>query len=331
MDAQNEARSDTIFVSANYVRAILSQLASVLDEQPPDLALRHLVQTLADSDALEVQLPVFLELVAMLDRVVGKHWPLEAASAWRSPMHGLLDTAVQSSKKIDDALDVLMRFGRVRAPFGHFRERRTRSGYALIVVPDHAMLPALWDTMSMIIALSGAALLESLLGERGRAVVLNFPWQRPGFASQLEASFQGRIIYGAPECSFVVPDDLLKLPSPFADPRVNATASAYLESATKGSKGGATFVESVRKLIDACQKERPNAETMSRQLGMSRSTFTRRLKANGHSFRILCDEQRKAHADKLYLKGLDRYSIAETLGYADPTSLSRARRRWLQR
>jgi hypothetical protein len=172
MDTQTKARSDTIFVSANYVRAILSQLASALDKRPPDPALRHLVQTLADSDALAVQLPVFLELVARLDRVVGKQWPIEAASAWRSPMHGLLDTAVQSSQKVDDAMEVLLRFGRVRAPFGQFRERRTKTGYALIVVPDHAVPAEHWETISMIIALSGAALLESLLGERGNVPAL---------------------------------------------------------------------------------------------------------------------------------------------------------------
>lgn len=328
MDVRVEIRSDTAFISANYVRAILSYLSNALEKRPPDPAVRHYVQTLADSDALEIELSVFMELVAALDRVIGKHWPIEAAAAWRAPMHGLLDTAFQSSQKVDDALDVLLRFGRVRAPFGQFRERRTKAGYALIVVPDHAVPAELWGTISMIIALSGAALLEALLGEPCSAVVLNFPWQRPDFAGQLETCVRGRVIYGAPECSLVVPHDLLKMSSPFADPRVNATASAYLENAAKGNSDGANFVETVRSLIDARQKERPNADTMSRQLGMSRSTFTRRLKANGHSFRTLCDEQLKGRADTLRQKGFHRDAIAETLGYADPTSLSRARRRW---
>jgi AraC-like DNA-binding protein len=111
---------------------------------------------------------------------------------------------------------------------------------------------------------------------------------------------------------------------------VNATASAFLENAAKPSGDGSAFVETVRNLIDACQKERPNADTMSRRLGISRSTLARRLKQKGHSFRTLCEEQHKVRADKLYITGMHRDAIAETLGYADPTSLSRARRRWAE-
>ena len=73
----------------------------------------------------------------------------------------------------------------------------------------------------------------------------------------------------------------------------------------------------------------PNAVTMSRRVHMTISTLTRRLRAEGHSYRSVKDELRRDLAFKFLLssdKSLPE--IASSLGYLDVSSFHRAFQKW---
>ena len=70
-------------------------------------------------------------------------------------------------------------------------------------------------------------------------------------------------------------------------------------------------------------------DRVARQLGMSRQTLYRRLKAEGATFERLLEAKRRQLAVR-YL-GLDRSSVkaaAYKLGFSDPAAFSRAFKRW---
>jgi AraC-like DNA-binding protein len=70
-------------------------------------------------------------------------------------------------------------------------------------------------------------------------------------------------------------------------------------------------------------------DRVARELGMSRQTLYRRLKAEGVTFEQILDAKRRQLAVR-YLK-LDRISVkaaAYKLGFSDPAAFSRAFKRW---
>jgi AraC-like DNA-binding protein len=70
-------------------------------------------------------------------------------------------------------------------------------------------------------------------------------------------------------------------------------------------------------------------DRVARELGMSRQTLYRRLKAEGTTFEAVLDAKRRQLAVR-YL-GLDRSSVkaaAYKLGFSDPAAFSRAFKRW---
>jgi AraC-like DNA-binding protein len=74
---------------------------------------------------------------------------------------------------------------------------------------------------------------------------------------------------------------------------------------------------------------RLDSPSVARALGVSRRTLARRLAETDTSFRTLLDAEIKARASRLLSsQTLSRPEMAEQLGYRDPTSFSRACRRW---
>jgi AraC-like DNA-binding protein len=73
-------------------------------------------------------------------------------------------------------------------------------------------------------------------------------------------------------------------------------------------------------------------ERIAREMGMSRQTLYRRLRAEGTTFEAILDAKRRQLAIR-YL-GLDRSSVkaaAYRLGFSDPAAFSRAFKRWTGR
>jgi AraC-like DNA-binding protein len=82
-------------------------------------------------------------------------------------------------------------------------------------------------------------------------------------------------------------------------------------------------------LIPILHRGEPSADTIAKELGLSRPTFYRKLKAEGTTFANLLDELRRMMALH-YLDG-KKVSVNETaylVGFSDPSAFSRAFKRW---
>jgi AraC-like DNA-binding protein len=84
----------------------------------------------------------------------------------------------------------------------------------------------------------------------------------------------------------------------------------------------------VRRLLETSLGDGATLGSVARQLHRSTRTLQRELQSDGTSFERLLDEERRRRADNLILRGTPMKRIATLLGFADPSALVRARRRW---
>jgi AraC-like DNA-binding protein len=87
----------------------------------------------------------------------------------------------------------------------------------------------------------------------------------------------------------------------------------------------------VERLMSRRRVGRLSEDEAAEELGLSRRTLVRRLSESGTTFRTLLDAHLKKRARQMLDDGkLARDEMAKTLGFEDPTSFSRACRRWFR-
>ena len=92
----------------------------------------------------------------------------------------------------------------------------------------------------------------------------------------------------------------------------------------------ADFLPATRRLVEAMLDDGgPSASRLAEAAGMGLRTLQRRLAREGTSFSALVDDARRRRAlDDIAGGGVPIAEIAGTLGYASPSALTRAVRRW---
>jgi AraC-like DNA-binding protein len=131
--------------------------------------------------------------------------------------------------------------------------------------------------------------------------------------------------------AIALPHDICRRASPFADAALHATALAELENVARRILGEDTLVLKIERLLKRRRTGRLTEDEVAEELGLSRRTLVRRLSDSGTSFRKLLDANLKSRAEQMLAAGkLTRADMAEALGFEDPTSFSRACRRWFR-
>jgi AraC-like DNA-binding protein len=327
-DSQRDPRK-AIPAPAGYVRFLLRRFGTTTALRAGLLAGTDIDEERLKDAGAEVTLFTFLTLSENLCREVGEAWPLDALPAWSTAMQGALEVAVRSAATVGEALEMLTRFGHVRAPYLALRLKRERTKTRLALTPVVPVGETAWRALSETAVLAVGAMLDVVLEQATEGLEASFPWNPPRHAGRLKDVFPGSITFGARECAIVVPNALSDRPSPFADAALLATAVGELEQVSRRVREKDTLVLSVERLLKRRRQGRLSAEQAAADLGLSRRTLVRRLAESGSSFRALLDADLKQRARALVDEGkLSRDQMASALGFDDPTSFSRACRRW---
>ena len=156
-----------------------------------------------------------------------------------------------------------------------------------------------------------------------------FEGDPPSYAERLAALLGGRLSWRNAEFATHFPAEMLSRSSPFADAAAFAGALDELRAMAARNERHGTLAPRVSQILHSVADGRIDAAETARRVGMSDRTLERRLAAEATSFRVLLEVSLKARLDAL-LAGphMSREAIAEHLGYDDPSSLSRACRRW---
>jgi len=249
------------------------------------------------------------------------------ATAVKPELTEPLFLAILSAVNLADAIAVVSRFKRLLEPED------------LIVVDDGAQLVLTYDwpgcneTVPQALVDAELAFLVEM-GRRGTGQRDLSPREVWLCASELEHGtrhadfFHCAIRLGAGSNGLVIAAEDTQRPFVSNNPQLLTALKPYLEANTPPSPRSA--VARVRSVIaERLRGQRPDADTVARELAMSTRAMQRMLKDNGTSFRQVLDDVRNEHA-RGYLAST-RFSDGEIsflLGFDDPNSFYRAFRSW---
>jgi len=314
---------------AGYVRFLLKRFGTTEALRAALIRGTDIDETRLQQSGAEVTLYTFVTLSQNLTREIGEAWPLDAMAAWSNAMQGALEVAVRSAPTVGDGMDVVRRFGHVRAPFLGIELQRDRKSLHLLCRNTVEIEPAAWRSLSLTVMLGVTGMLAPLMEGRASEMEVRFPWPQPTYVSRLREALAAQVAFGGKELSLSVPLGLCAEPLPFADVRLHASAIAELESTSGRIHASNRLLLKLQDLLSRKRRGRLNEEEAALELGLSRRTLVRRLSESGTSFRQMLDAELKARARSMLDEGtLSRTEMADALGFDDPTSFSRACRRW---
>ena len=143
---------------------------------------------------------------------------------------------------------------------------------------------------------------------------------------------QAPIKFEMPFTEAVFARDLLALPMPGADARLNAILTGEAEGALAAltpAAGAPSFIGAVKRMLEDGLLERDLTLTrLADQLGVSTRTLQRRLRAAGVTHRGLVRTVRQDRAARSLSTRASKAQIARSLGYSSAGAFQRALKSW---
>ncbi|HTW33977.1 MAG TPA: AraC family transcriptional regulator ligand-binding domain-containing protein [Rhizomicrobium sp.] len=259
----------------------------------------------------------------------GPGWAISRPKLWDVPAHGALGVAVVSAPTLADSMSVLERYGHVRSPWFKISVRPRAQETLLELKITAPIETEQWRPMMEIAFLAIKAMLDTALGRISVEMIFHFACAKPDYADRLTAALGGAVKFQARTNHIALPSIWRSVVPTHVDPPLYAHAVAELEDVRARLEAPTNLRAQVERLLRTMPVGRLDSPSVARTLGVSRRTLARRLAETHTSFRMLLDAEIKTRARRLLSsQKLSRPEMAEQLGYRDPTSFSRACRRW---
>jgi AraC-like DNA-binding protein len=171
-------------------------------------------------------------------------------------------------------------------------------------------------------------LLRQLCGRDFRLLEVSFRYRTPPDTSLFRSFFAAPVRFDADRSALAFDARWLTSPTPNADPYLRRVLLERIQGEV--ARIGETADERIRRVLRTLVASgRCSVDDAAAAFGVNRRTLARRIGAGGTSFRQLLDDARHSEAQRLLrLSAAPVAEIAARLGYADPTSFTRAFRRW---
>ncbi|MEM8786127.1 MAG: helix-turn-helix domain-containing protein, partial [Pseudomonadota bacterium] len=236
--------------------------------------------------------------------------------------------AARSAATIGEGLALAAQYAPARAPQFAATFDTATDPAALTIALRVAVDADVGAAMCEAATLSAVAMIASLADGPLTILAYDWPWGPPAHAEALRQAAPGTHRFNAATCTLHVPHAIADQPSPHRDAGLLAATIANLETA-KAQDPSMPVGHRLAALLASPEGPMTSAADAAKHLGLSGRTLARRLTEEGTNFRAKRDEALKAHAEVLLAdQRLSRDTIAERLGFDDPTSFSRACRRW---
>lgn len=319
-------------MTLGYFRLILRCFGDTPQRRAAILAGTGVTEAMVRDPSADISLFQQVRQVENLNAAFGDGWALRAPELWNPASHGPLGVAALSAPDLAAMVEVLARFSHVRAPFYELSVRRGQTWVQLDYGLTVPLEERLWRPMIEITFIAIRTLLASMLARPPVEARFLFACAEPAHGQEVRAFLGEGVTYGAPLNALRFPAQWLALESPFADVALFAAAVAELEAAVRRLSTPIGLRGRVERLVNTLPSGRLTADDTARAMGVSRRTLVRRLAETGAGYREIVDTELRNRAERLLRGGaLSHAQIAEELGYADPTSFSRACRRWFGR
>lgn len=314
-------------MTRGYFQLILRCFGDTPERRAAILAGTGVTETLLQSPSTDISLFQQVRQVENLNALMGEGWALRSPDLWKPFSHGALGVASLTAPDIAGMIEALRRFSHVRAPFYAMSVQGDGDWVRMTLGLTVSLDEPQWRPMTEISFIGIRALFAEVLADLDE-LRFDFACAAPAYADEVTAILGPNVTYDASGHRIRFPAAWLTLRSPFADPALFANAVAELEAAMGRISSPVGLRGRVERLLSLQPSGRLTADETARSMGMSRRTLVRRLAEGGASYRDLLDADLRARAQRMLAGASSHAQIAEALGYADPTSFSRACRRW---
>jgi AraC-like DNA-binding protein len=164
-----------------------------------------------------------------------------------------------------------------------------------------------------------------------RLVQVSFEHDRPQETPMLpHRIFQSPVLFNAESNSLVIPKEDFQCWHEGHDPHLLPILEHHISHTLAQLESVSTFTESVTHLItNQLLDQGARADLVARLMNISTATLHRRLRIEGSRFKELVDMRSKDLATRLLShSNLPIATISRQLGFTDPSTFSRAYRRW---
>lgn len=155
----------------------------------------------------------------------------------------------------------------------------------------------------------------------------------PAYESLYSSIFGSNIIFSADENALVLEasifDRVIKSANPYLQEVVATRAKNILEKTSAMNKNRVVSVK-VKELIYTDLARFNSVASVCQQMHLSRASFYRKLKAEGTSFREILEAVQFEKYQYGLKQGLAVSDLCDLLGFSDPSTFYKARKRWLK-
>lgn len=282
---------------------------------------------LSDADLDRLSPSRFADIWLMMSRQMGDEFfglgqrPMAPGSVT------LMGHAVRGAKTFDVALRRALRFLQVvlGEPFGRVA---VAEGRCTVTLHEKEPPRSAFAYRTFFLILHGMNCW--LVSERIPLQSIRFPCQEPDARNDYGDFFGRPVAFGAQAASITFDAKYLRRPVL----RSEAELKAFLRTTPEAFLRGYRPVQGLKaQILATCLTgefaQWPSTDQIAETLGLSKSTLHRRLREEGQSIRAIKQERRRSQATYL-LKSTDLSiaTIAERVGYAEPSAFHRSFAKW---
>jgi AraC-like DNA-binding protein len=172
------------------------------------------------------------------------------------------------------------------------------------------------------------ALLRALCGRDWAPDEVLMPRREPPDAAPYAAFFRAPVRFGHESAALVFPARLLRRAIEDANPLAHRIAERRIRQIEAACPAGVT--DEIRRRLCTTTTQKPlSGLQVAHMLAMHRRTLSRRLKAEGTSYRLVANETRLGLAKQLLADtDMSLAQISATLDFSEPAAFTHAFRRW---
>jgi AraC-like DNA-binding protein len=287
-----------------------------------------LTQAQVETTTADIDLGAQLQQIRNVVDRCGRDWVFQRPEIWGAAMHGAVAIAAISAPTVGHAFEVLQRYGKSRASWSETCVSSTRQHICFDLALSVPLDVDEWRHLVEVHFVTVRYLVQSALGREPKEMSFSFRCPQPDYHDSVRQVLGTNVEFAASSNRVRIPRGWGAIRPVGEDPRLHALAIDELAGAAGGVADTAYFKLRVERTLRDASRGRLSADQVAKSLAVSRRTMARRLLAEGTTFRELSDNEAKLRARAMSRAGLTREAMALRLGYDDPTSLSRAWRRW---
>ncbi len=253
----------------------------------------------------------------------------DVGSRYRSIKYGALGLAMMTARSLGDALEIACRYQSLTYSLINYRFASAPNGSCVLLGSWAGHLPQLHDfTHHRDLGAIRTLISDLMAGELPLERVTQASPPPPNW-SDLRRQFPCPVEFDADRTQWqFLPGSAGRL-LPLADGELHGLYASRCERVLGRATADSTIRDRLAARLNRADGAFPSAGEAARQLALSERTLHRRLAEEGTRFSAMVDDARYARARELLLdRRMTVEGVAFAVGFAEPSSFSRAFKRW---